>query len=185
MRNGRGGRRWAWHGLFAVAVGALLLTRAAGLISLEGALGRGEASGAWHPDFNRLGRFAAAHAGEAAFIAADWGVGTQIFCLAQGRRDLVRELFWEYRGPEDLARFQREAGVASYYAVSLRPPSGVAPENTARIFRDLAGHPMWHEVEVEPELRDLSVIAVRKFHFVPAVTLPVSLRGRDQALGAA
>jgi hypothetical protein len=143
------------RGAFLLVVGAMLVTRAGGVTSLGLALSRGESGSAYHPDLTRLGVLASQRAGHAAFIAADWGVATQIFCLAQGRPGLVKEkeLFWWYRGPEDLARFQDEAGVSVFYAVTLKPRSGVAAQTTARILSDLETSPAWREAEGEPELR--------------------------------
>lgn len=174
--TGVGHGRLATYGLLAI-VTATLVTRAIGLTSLELALQRGDAAKSWHPELTRVARFAATRAGEAAFIAADWGVGTQVFCLGQGRPGLIKELFREYRGPDDLVRFREEAGVDAYYALSLRPPSGVAPGDTARILRDLESEPGWREMKVEPELRNLAAVAVRKFLFVsPAERTTMSPR---------
>jgi hypothetical protein len=147
-------------------VGILLVTRVVSLDFLEGALQRGQAGKAWHPDLTELGRLAAAQANDAIFVAADWGVGTQIYCLANGRRGFVHEAFWSYNGLEDLVRLQEQAGKA-LYVVALNPPSYVRPENTRRLFQDLEGSGYWRETPVEVEFSKLVAVTVRKF-------LPVS-----------
>ena len=143
-------------------VGILLVTRLVSLDFLEGALWRGQAGKAGHPDLTELGRLAAAHANDAIFVAADWGVGTQIYCFANGRPGFVYEAFGSYKGPEDLLRPQQQAGKA-LYAVALNPASNVKPENTKRIFQDLEGSGYWRETPVEPEFSKLVTVTVRKF----------------------
>ena len=124
-------------------VAILLVTRIVGLEFLEGALWRGQTGKLWSPDLTELGRLAAAQANDAIFVAADWGVGTQIYCFANGRPGFVYEAYW-YNGPEDLVRLQEQAGKA-LYVVALNPPSYVTPENTRRIFQDLEGSGYWRE----------------------------------------
>jgi hypothetical protein len=149
-------------------VGILVVTRVVSLDFLEGALWRGQAGKAWHPDLTELGRLAAAQANDAIFVAADWGVGTQIYCFANGRRGFVYEAFWSYNGPEDLVRLQEQAGKA-LYVVALNPRSYVRPENTRRIFKDIEDSGYWREKPVEVEFSNLVAVTVRKF-------LPVSSR---------
>jgi hypothetical protein len=151
----------------AMGVVVLLAVRLAGLISLEHALWQGEAARGWHPSLTQLGRFAASRADEAIFIAADWGVATQIYCLSNGRPGLVHEPYWSYRGPLDLLRLQQRSGATALYAVALNPPSRVMPETTERIFRDLVNAPYWREVAVEPEASSLAAATVRKFLYDP------------------
>jgi len=153
--------------LLRVVVGVLLVVRLVGGVSLEQALWRGEAALSWHPSLTQLGRFAANRADEAVFIAADWGVATQIYCLSNGRPGLVQQAFWSYRGPEDLLRLQQQSGMKVLYAVSLNPTSGVMPETTQRILRDLENSSHWRETAVEPAASNLTAVTVRKFLYDP------------------
>jgi hypothetical protein len=155
----------------------LLATRLVGLDFLEGALWRGQAGKAWNPDMTELGRLAAAHTNDAIFVAADWGVKTQIYCFTNGRPGFVYEAYWSYNRPEDLMRLQQQPEKA-LYAVALNPPSVVRPENTKRIFRDLAGSGYWRETPVEPEFSKLAAVTVRKF--VPISSGNVPLSDNDQ-----
>jgi hypothetical protein len=141
--------------------GILLVTRLVSLAFLEGALWRGQAGRQWSPDLTELGRLAAAHVNDSIFVAADWGVGTQILCFANGRPDFVYEPIWYYTGPEDLLRLQQ--GGKALYAVTQNPPRGLKAENTKRIFRDLEGSGYWQETPVEPEFSKLVAVTVRKF----------------------
>jgi hypothetical protein len=149
--------------LLWTVVSVLLAVRLAGEVSLERALWRGEAALSWHPSLTQLGRFAANRADQAIFIAADWGVAMQIYCLANGRPGLVHQTFWSYHGPEDLLRLQQQSGTDVLYAVSLNPPSNVMPETTQQIFRDLERSPQWRETEVDIEASNLAAVTVRKF----------------------
>jgi hypothetical protein len=144
-------------------IAVLLIVRLAGMISIERALWRGEAGVAWHPDLTQLGRFAADRAGEAIFIAADWGVATQIYCFSNGRPGFVEEPIWSYAGPTQLLRLQQQSGTDTLYAVALKPPSSVKPATTERIFRDLASSPYWREAPVDAEASSFSAVTVRKF----------------------
>jgi hypothetical protein len=146
-----------------LVVAVLLVMRLAGVISLERALWRGDAARQWHASLTELGHFAAARADEAIFVAADWGVATQIYCLANGRPGLVYEPFWAYDGPADLLRLQRQSGATVMYAVAPNPPSDVRPATTTRIFDDLSSAPYWREAPVEAEAARLTAVTIRKF----------------------
>ena len=50
---------------------------------------RESASRDWDGSLAEVGKFAAAHPGEAVFIASDWGVVTQVHCFSNGRTGLV------------------------------------------------------------------------------------------------
>lgn len=153
--------------LLRLVVGVLLTVRLAGLWSVENMLWQGEASRTWHPNLTQLGVFAAEHANEAIFVAADWGVATQIYCLSNGRHGLVQQIFSSYSGPADLLRLQKQFAVNVVYVVSLNPPSKVRLENTQRIFEDFESNSHWTEVKVEPLVANFTAVKVRKFLFDP------------------
>src|SRR5712692_415794 len=153
--------------LLRVVVGVLLAVRLVGEVSLERALWRGEATLSWPPSLTQLGQFAKNRADEAVFVAADWGVATQIYCLSNGRPGLVHQTFWSYRGPEDLLQLQQKSGTNVLYVVSLNPPSNVMPETTQRILRDLKNSPSWRETEVDHAASNLAAVTVRKFLYDP------------------
>ncbi len=157
------GRRRA----LAVLAVAWLSLRLPNLVSIEGALSRGSASNRWDPSLAGIGTFAASHADGAVFVASDWGVATQIYCLANGRPDLVYEPFWHYQGPGDLDDWGAE-GRRVLYLVRLRKPERTVPGAMERIERDLAADPRWREVPVEPEAASLRVVLVRKLVYVSA-----------------
>lgn len=153
--------------ILSLVVGLLLTVRLSGLWSVENMLWRGEASRIWHPNLTQMGVFAAEHANKAIFIAADWGVATQMYCLSNGRHGLVQEIFSSYRGTDDLLQLQRQFGVNVVYVVSLNPPSKVSLENTQRIFRDFENDSHWKEAQVEPSVANFTAVTVRKFLFKP------------------
>jgi hypothetical protein len=153
--------------LLPLVVGVLLTVRLAGLWSVENMLWQGDTSRTWHPNLTQVGLFAAEHANKAIFVAADWGVATQIYCLSNGRHGLVQEIFSSYTGPEDLLRLQKQFGVKVVYVVSLNPPSKVRLENTQRIFQDLESDSHWRETKVEPLIANFTAVTVRKFLFDP------------------
>lgn len=152
-------RGLALRGLAALWIAA----RLPGLVAVEQALARRSASPAWDPSLARLGEFAAARAGQAVFVASDWGVATQIHCFGNGRTGLVHEPFWRYRGPEQLREISRTAHRRVLYLVRLRNPPRVVPGALDRIERDLAADPGLREVPAEPEAAALREVLVRKF----------------------
>jgi hypothetical protein len=174
-RSGAAWRAYAAPGL-RVVVAALLLVRVAGLISVERALWRGDSGPWWSPELTQLGRFAAARAGKAVFIAADWGVATQIYCLSNGRDQLVYEPFWSYEGPAQLQRLQQESGTDVLYALSLNPPK-VRVATAERIFRDLASSPYWQETDIDAEAAHWHAVTIRKFIHAPR-TVPTASDAR-------
>jgi hypothetical protein len=153
--------------LLPLVVGVLLTVRLAGLWSVENMLWQGEASRTWHPNLTQLGVFAAEHANKAIFVAADWGVATQMYCLSNGRHGLVQQIFSSYSGPDDLLRLQKQFAVNVVYVVSLNPPSNVRPESTHRIFEDFESNAHWTEVKVELLVATFTAVKVRKFLFNP------------------
>ena len=164
------GDRWrerlpqlAWRSLLAGCVGVVVLTGLIGLLGFGRAVARGAHGEAWSPDLTSLGRAAGRQGEGATFIAADWGVATQIYCLSNGRAGLVSEPFWEYQGVEALARLLAERHAQIFYVVGLHPRSEVAPDATRRIFEDAARLPGWREGPVEPEMARLVAVEVRKY----------------------
>ena len=141
----------------------VLLARVPQTIAVEGALLRGETSRAWHPSLTELGRFAADRSREALFLASDWGVATQIYCLSQGRPDVVEEVFWRSTGSHRLEEILDRSGKNTFYLVRTEPPARIRPENSLRIEEDVSGLAAWIEVPAEPEAQALEVIRVRKF----------------------
>lgn len=160
--SAEGGQRLRRPAL-AVLAALWIAARLPGLVAVEAALARGSASPSWDPSLARIGKFAAARAGEAVFLASDWGVATQIHCFGNGRPGLVHEPFWQYRGPEQLREITRTSGRGFLYLVRLRQAPEVVPGATDRIERDLADDPGLREVPVEPEVAALREVLVKKF----------------------
>lgn len=140
--------------------------RIVGIASIEQALRQGDASPGWDPSLARLGEFAARRTDRALFVAAGWGVGTQIRCFSNGRPGLLEELFWNYRGASQLHELLASSGKPVVYLVRLRTdPSGAALAE--RIEHDLAGDRDWIAVPVEPETIPWRAVSIRKFQARP------------------
>jgi hypothetical protein len=149
--------------VFLAGVGGLIALRGIALISLIGLLGAGRASTQWDPSLTRLGQFAATHAEDSAFVAADWGVATPIYCLADGRPGLVLEPSRGYQGLGSIERWIAPTGKRTLYLVTKRPFSEVTPEATRAILRDVQASPHWAMVPAEAEIADLKPVQVWKF----------------------
>jgi hypothetical protein len=146
----------------AILAAAWLGLRLAAIGSLENDLRRGRASDSFDPALTQLGRFAAGRPPGTLFVATDWGVGNQILCFDDGRPDRVVEPFWDERGlaaPEIAAAIAR---ARTLYLVRLRRPTGLFPV-TARIEREIAADPAWHEVAAERGVSSWSAISVHEY----------------------
>jgi hypothetical protein len=154
--------------MWKVAVGGgvlLAILRAVSVLSLIGVLVTGAATTEWDPSLTVLGRFAAAHADNSVFVAADWGVATQIFCLGQGQSDLVFEAYSSYSGLPRIERWIAQARKRIVYVVTLWPISNNAypPGTSERILRDFSASPHWTSAPLDPELAGLESVHVVKF----------------------
>jgi hypothetical protein len=141
--------------------------RLPGAVTVEAAFLRESASRAWDGSLAEVGKFAAAHADAAVFIASDWGVATQLHCFSNGRTGLVYEPFWNYRGPDQLREIRRASGRSVVYLGRLRQPPKVMPGATDRIERDMADDAGVREVAVDPEAGALREVLVRTFVALP------------------
>jgi len=110
----------------------LFLPRIADAAWLRQQLTSGKYSSKWSPELNQLGDFAAAHEEGAIFVAADWGIATQIICYLNGKPGKVAELFWYYQSEQDFLSLLGPQ-VKHVYVLNLQPSANVVPENTTRI----------------------------------------------------
>ncbi len=156
--------------VLGAAIGLLILARLPAVVSIERDLLAGRSGPYWHPAFTELGRFAHDRRNEATFIAADWGVGAQMYCLSDASPNLVHEVFWSYHGPDDLARALMYSGRRAFYLVyPVRSFSGSEhPPYVAAIREDASRLPGWREVPLDDEARRLTpVIHIQKFVSMP------------------
>jgi hypothetical protein len=144
-----------------IAIWAVM--RGASLISLERSFFQADAGFMWDPSFTEIGDFAAKRTQDAVFIAADWGVGTQIYCLANGQPKFLFQLFWDYQGIEQLQRIIQNSGKKQVYVVAPNPLFNLIPESTKRILHDSQSLPNWKEVTIEDEIKRLKAVKVGKF----------------------
>jgi len=167
--------RWRRRGaaaLFVVVLALLGVVRTAETATLVRSLVRGDASIHWDASLTHIGLFARAHADEAVFVAADWGVATQIFCLSDAHPLIVYEPYWGYRSFEQIRRYIAASGRDAVYLVTKKPRRNANPQVTARIFHDVETAPDLREVPVEQEVRDLRAVEVRKLVVVARPPTP-------------
>ncbi len=143
-------------------VGVLILVRAHGTLDLARALARGDSSETWAPSLTRLGELGAQRAGHDLFVAGNWGVATQMYCLSNGHPSMVRELLqWPTVPPLekvlDLDRY------SSFYLVLKVPHTFPDPVVTRRLITAFEEHPNLREIPAEPSLTHLAGVKVRRF----------------------
>jgi hypothetical protein len=152
----------ASRGAVVVLVGLLVAVRGPGLVATEREIASGQGSSRFSPAFTRFAEAAVARSAGAAFVAGDWGTGTQLYCLGDGQDDFMYEPF----------SAGDPAAQMSFIASTTRKPAiyvavtGFAPQYTgasAAVLGFLQGSPAWREVPVEDVFRDVSPIRVRKF----------------------
>lgn len=158
----RGRDRWLRTGLTALLI-AWVALRLVWLGQLEWMLVEGQTSEDWDPSLTAVGEFAAANADRAIFVAADWGLASQIVSLSNGEPGIVEEAYWEYDGPDDIERIANESGKEVLYVVAQKPRSTVAPSTTEQIWRDIGTLRGWREQPVEAETAGWKAVDIRKF----------------------
>jgi hypothetical protein len=153
---------WRARGTALKAVVAILLANRLVVMSvvLSGIVS-GRASREFDPELNRLGAFAARQAPDVTFVAATWGVGTQIYCFSNGRAGVVSEPFWSYSGPEDLERVVE--GRRVFYVVSTDPISDVSPTTSRRIMADAGTLGGWKAAPLEAEAGTFRTVHLAKY----------------------
>ena len=159
--SGRFVHRW-----LSPALAFLLISRLVGIVSLGTSLLRGEASDQLDPSLTTIGHFAAERAGEAVFLTANWGVGPQLYCLSDGRPDLVYGLDASHHIQDDirgiLEQTQKKTVYVIFHERRRTPQSG----QVVRILREMRHLPGWEEQPVEHEVAALGVVGVRKFAYL-------------------
>jgi hypothetical protein len=161
----------ACRGALLATLGALLIARVHGTLDVASALTHGATSRQWDPSLTRLGELGAERAGHDLFLAANWGVAIQIYCLSGGELGVVREPYWSTTTTplglvtaDDLKRYR------SIYLVTLVDQTFPDPAVTRRLVAALESHPNLREVPIEKEFAGLAAVKVRKF-------LPCDTRG--------
>jgi hypothetical protein len=112
----------------------------------------------------RQSELVAKRAGHDHFIAGNWGVGTQMYCLSGGDPELVRELFWVPTSPR-LERSLDPQRFHSLYLILKAPQAYPDPAVTQRLITAFEGHPNLREVSVEEDFARLAAVKVRKFEY--------------------
>jgi hypothetical protein len=110
-----------------------------------------------------FGEFAAANSDDAIFVAADWGLTSQIVALSNGEPGIVHEIFNDYDGPDTITRIANASGKDVLYVIARVPRSGVAPEETARIWEDIGALSGWQESPDGSESKRWKTVEIRRF----------------------
>ncbi len=155
-----------FRGIFTPIVILLIISRVMGIVSIEKSFQRGDTSLDWDPSLSEMGHFASKLSNDAIFIASDWGVATQIFCLSNGLPDLVYEPFWKYRGPNDIKSIIDKRSKKIIYLVNKKRKTNVKPYNTNRILRDIETLKYLKPTPVEKEISELKAVEIRKFLYI-------------------
>lgn len=159
----RGSRLAAGGGvLLLLVLAAFLALRVQGALELKRSLERGACSDIWDPSLTRLGEAAARRAGSDLFVAANWGVGLQGYCLSNGYSKVVRELQPD-PDPRSIEQLLDRGRFRSYYVVAYVPDHVPGPAVTRRLISMFEHHPNLREVPVEKDLDGLAAVKVRRF----------------------
>jgi hypothetical protein len=144
------------------ALGLLLIVRAEGAAGLNCSLARGAYAEAWDPLLTRLGQLCAKRAGQDMFLAANWGVAAQIYCLSDGHPKLVRELF-TWPAPPTLEKLVRFGPFRSFYTLENVHDYFPGRDVSRRLIRAFEEHPKLREVPVEGDLARVAAVKIRRF----------------------
>jgi hypothetical protein len=180
-----------FHAIRAAYLGVVALLASAHLFSsidLMQSLSRGASATSWDPSLTRLGNFAAAHADESVFIAAEWGTANQIRVFVHGRTDVVYETIWDYGssagksdpsatdvdsgrllfmrylpGPEHVLDTVANPRKRFLYLLLKRPRLNWRPEAVQQVVQDVESLPGFREVPVDEEIAEIAGVEIRKF----------------------
>ena len=96
-------------------------------------------------------------------MSTDWGVGSQIYCFTNGRKDvlLIPEYFWQPVKPGDLAAKASITGKNIAYLVSNATKTHLSKTEVA--LNDFRKSPLWKEVEVENQVKNWTEVKINKF----------------------
>jgi hypothetical protein len=159
-------RSYALRMCFTSLVILIMISRLFGLVSVEKSFLRREAAIDWDPSLSYIGYFASNKAGDAVFIAAGWGVATQIYCLSNGKRKLVYEPFYNYEGVSQLKGIIEKSGKKIIYILKKRPEKKVFVNNTAQILKDVKLIEELKEVPVDNEIAQLKAVESKKYLYI-------------------
>lgn len=159
--------------LLVASVALLLLARVPAVGSAYSAIRDDKYTLAWHPSLNTAAEFIARQPESAIVMTANWGIGAQVFCFANGRENFLFEMYAAYfrpDGEEALQKVLEPAERQIVIAAALRPATTreFGQENTLlqirdAIFRDLAEEPEWEAIPVDPSVRGLRAVEIRMF----------------------
>lgn len=150
------------RGAFAPALILLVALRLPAVFAIERDLRAGLHSANFDPETTELAAFANRQPDDSLFIATEWGIGNQIFCLSNGRR-LAPEVFWSYRGPDDL---RAAAGDRATFFLAGGSGATRRPGATARILADARALGDFRETPV-PEAERWREVRLWRFDRIP------------------
>jgi hypothetical protein len=153
--------------LLGAVFSILILIRLANLASLETALWRGESASRFHPDLTKAGEFAFRHRNDAVFIAANWGIATELYALSNGQPGLVYELWGNYRGSDVISDIHSQSNRSVLYVVEYLDLDIYTEGGAVRILRDIRADRRWVERPTEPDAIFAGPIRVTKFYYLP------------------
>jgi hypothetical protein len=164
--------RWkGGRGVLAACLITLVVARVPAVASAFDGIRGDKYTLAWDPSLNTAAEFAARQPASAIVITANWGIGTQMLCFANGRQRFLFELYTKYGGPREtlnpvLAPPERQLVIAA----ALKPTTTLelGQINTLRqvkdaIFRDLAESIEWESIPVDPSVQNLRAVEIRMF----------------------
>jgi hypothetical protein len=148
-----------------LAILAFLVIRAYLLAAAEKDLYDGKTSSAWSAEYTRLATSAASQPADACFIAVEWGLTTQVFCMGNGRTRITE--FYPRFEPSDsleLLRMLSGRDCSQIYLLQNEPPSRQSPDNLRRILAVISRYRDWMEVAPgrEFQFRNIKVLKFRK-----------------------
>jgi hypothetical protein len=154
--------RRKWSMALLITVTALLALRVPNLMALERSLARGKSSVDYDPSFTHLAEMAAGMADRAVFLSADWGTATQIYCVGNGRADLVYEPFWGADPGGTALDIVRRSRKDIFYVLVTGMKIRMAPAAMS-VVSALSTSPVLDKAPVEESFQRLRLFRIWKF----------------------
>jgi hypothetical protein len=153
--------RWR-RAVFRISAAAMLILHIAAMLRVEKLLADGSASGVFSPDLTRVGELASRKAASSAFLSADWGTGTQVYCLGDGQDDLVYEPFADPDPEAATLAIADATRKDALYVLATGFPM-LRSNASALVLDSMSRSAAWQEEPIEEDFAGLSGIQVRKF----------------------
>jgi hypothetical protein len=151
--------------LYMALFGIFGIVRISGMLSVVNSMARGITSPNYDISYTQIGEFAANNSDDAIFMAADWGVGTQILCFLNGDPSSLLLPNWKTNTVVDIVRPIMDSEKSVLYIIFPIPTTLVTSEEKQSILEEMDRNlePTWQLQIIEDELLQMKALEIIKY----------------------